>query len=218
MFAFFYLILYNLNMTDKQRELNVKLDLMLNFIKEYTLECGYPPSVREICRELNISSTATVKYYMDKLVARGDILKSPQKKRALEVKNMPKIEDNFSSVPLVGRVHAGALHLAEENYDDTFMFSQNLFGKSEMFMLTINGDSMIEAGIHDGDLVVVKKQPTANNGDIVVALVDGEATIKRFYKKKNYFLLHPENKDLDDIVVLKLDILGVVVGLVRKYM
>ena len=218
MFAFFYLILYNLNMTDKQRELNVKLDLMLDFIKEYTLECGYPPSVREICRALNISSTATVKYYMDKLVARGDILKSPQKKRALEVKNMPKIEDNFSSVPLVGRVHAGALHLAEENYDDTFMFSQNLFGKSEMFMLTINGDSMIEAGIHDGDLVVVKKQPTANNGDIVVALVDGEATIKRFYKKKNYFLLHPENKDLDDIVVLKLDILGVVVGLVRKYM
>ena len=84
-------------------------------------------------------------------------------------------------------------------------------------MLTINGDSMIEAGMYDGDMVVVKKQSTANNGDIVVALVDGEATIKRFYKKKNYFLLHPENSNLDDIVVLKLDILGVVVGLVRKY-
>ena len=125
--------------------------------------------------------------------------------------------DNFSSIPLVGRVHAGPLHLAEENLDDTFMFSQNLFGKSEMFMLTINGDSMIDAGMYDGDMVVVKKQPTANNGDIVVALVDGEATIKRFYKKKNYFLLHPENSNLDDIVVLKLDILGVVVGLVRKY-
>ena len=184
MFAFFCLMFYNLNMTEKQKEVNLKLDAMLEFIKEYTADCGYPPSVREICRELKISSTATVKYYMDKLVARGDIAKSPQKKRALEVKNLPKAEDNFSSIPLVGRVHAGALHLAEENLDDTFMFSQNLFGKSEMFMLTINGESMIEAGIHDGDMVVVKKQPTANNGDIVVALVDGEATVKRFYKKE----------------------------------
>lgn len=217
MFAFFYLMLYNLNMTEKQKEVNVKLNLMLDFIKDYTLNYGYPPAVREICRELNISSTATVKYYMDKLVARGDIAKTPQKKRALEVKNMPKAEDNFSSVPLVGRVHAGPLHLAEENFDDTFMFSHNLFGKTEMFMLTVTGDSMIEAGINDGDMLVVKKQPTANNGDIVVALVDGEATVKRFYKKKNYFLLHPENSELDDIVVLKLDILGVVVGLVRKY-
>ena len=130
MFAFFCLMFYNLNMTEKQKELNLKLNAMLEFIKEYTLDCGFPPSVREICRELNISSTATVKYYMDKLVARGDIAKSPQKKRALEVQNMPKMEDNFNSVPLVGRVHAGALHLAEENLDDTFMFSQNLFGKN----------------------------------------------------------------------------------------
>jgi len=217
MFAFFYYIIYNKLMTDKKIEMNNKLNTVLEFIKEYTIECGYPPSVREICKELNISSTATAYYYINKLQERGDISKSPQKNRALEVKNLQKQDDTFLSVPLVGRVHAGALHLAEENFDDTFMFSDNLFGRSEMFMLTVKGDSMIEAGINDGDMVVVKKQQVANNGDIVVALVDGESTIKRFYKKKNYFLLHPENKDLDDIVVLRLDILGVVVGLVRKY-
>jgi repressor LexA len=120
-------------------------------------------------------------------------------------------------VPLIGRVHAGNLTFAEENLDEIYSFSDNLFGAKDLFMLTVVGESMIDAGINDGDMVVVKKQQTANNGQIVVALVNDEATVKRFYKKNNYFLLHPENKEFDDIVVLKLDILGVVVGLVRKF-
>ena len=115
------------------------------------------------------------------------------------------------------RVHAGNLTFAEENLDEIYSFSDNLFGAKDLFMLTVVGESMIDAGINDGDMVVVKKQQTANNGQIVVALVNDEATVKRFYKKNNYFLLHPENKEFDDIVVLKLDILGVVVGLVRKF-
>ena len=148
---------------------------------------------------------------------RGDISKSPQKNRALEVKNFQNTDERYQDVPLIGRVHAGNLTFAEENLDEIYSFSDNLFGAKDLFMLTVVGESMVDAGINDGDMVVVKKQQTANNGQIVVALVNDEATVKRFYKKNNYFLLHPENKEFDDIVVLKLDILGVVVGLVRKF-
>lgn len=204
-------------MTDKKLEMQNKLDAVLSFIKSYSVEYGFPPSIREICRELKISSTATAYYYLNKLEQRGDIAKSPQKNRALEVKKLQRVDDKYQSVPLVGRVHAGALSLAEENLEDTFSFSNNLFGSDNLFMLTVTGDSMIEAGISDGDLVVVKKQPVANNGDIVVALVNDEATVKRFYKRSNCFLLHPENKNYNDIIVCKLDILGVVIGLIRKF-
>ncbi len=217
MFAFFIFIFYNLLMTDKKIEMNNKLNAVLEFIKTYATDFGYPPSVREICKELNISSTATVYYYINKLQQRGDISKSPQKNRALEVKNFQNTDERYQDVPLIGRVHAGNLTFAEENLDEIYSFSDNLFGAKDLFMLTVVGESMVDAGINDGDMVVVKKQQTANNGQIVVALVNDEATVKRFYKKNNYFLLHPENKEFDDIVVLKLDILGVVVGLVRKF-
>ena len=217
MFAFFCFLFYNFYMTDKKLEMKKKLDAVLEFIKNYSVDNGFPPSIREICCELNISSTATAYYYVNKLQQRGDITKSRQKNRALEVKDLQRIDNRFQAVPLVGRVHAGALSLAEENLDDTFSFSNNLFGSDDLFMLTVTGDSMIEAGINDGDMVVVKKQPVANNGDIVVALVNDEATVKRFFKRSNCFLLHPENKEYNDIIVCKLDILGVVIGLIRKF-
>lgn len=204
-------------MTDKKIEMNNKLNAVLEFIKNYTIDYGYPPSVREICVELKISSTATVYYYLNKLQQRGDILKSPQKNRALEVKNFSKSDNKYQEIPLVGRAHAGALTFAEENLDEIYSFSDNLFGVNDLFMLTVVGESMIDAGINDGDMVVVRRQETANNGQIVVARVNDEATIKRFYKKDNYFLLQPENKNFDSIVVFDLNILGVVVGLIRRF-
>ena len=218
MFAFFDKIFYNSCMTDKKRQMNDKLDAVFAFIKTFSAQNGFPPSVREICKELDISSTATAYYYIQKLEKRGDILKAPQKNRALNIKNEQSFidGDNCVSVPLVGRVHAGLLTEAIENNEDNFVFSKNLFGGSDLFMLKVVGESMINAGIDDGDLVVVKKQNNANNGDIVVALVENEATVKRFFRKKDCCVLHPENENFRDIIVKDLKIMGVVNGLIRK--
>ena len=169
--------------------------------------------MREICSDLSIKSTATAHYYLSKLADKGLIKKNDDKKRAISVNS----QKNFISVPLIGTVTAGTPILAVENFEDYYPLPIEFNTDSEMFMLKVKGDSMINAGIFNGDKIVVKKQEYANNGDIVVALIDDSATIKRFYKKNNKIILHPENDNMQDIVLDNVLILGIVTGLTRKF-
>jgi repressor LexA len=192
-----------------------KLEKVLNFIKSYSQDNGFPPSVREICSELSIKSTATAYYYIEKLKNNGLLKKTKSKNRAIEVVNKNKV--NFKSVPLVGTVTAGNPILAVENIQEYVPIPADMFRSNDLFMLSVSGTSMIDAGILDGDVIIVNRQNYADNGDIVVALIDNEATVKRFYKEKDYYVLHPENKTMSDIIVTDVTILGVVNGLLRKY-
>ena len=189
-----------------------KMQAVLNFINDYNAEYGYPPTVREICAKLNIKSTASAYYYIEKLTAEGKLSKSPNKNRAVSFKKSSSI-----NIPLLGVVTAGQPIFAYENYEDYYSFPAGSFHGEDMFMLRDQGTSMIDAGIFDGDKVIVKKQETAENGDIVVALLDDSATVKRFFKKPDCIVLHPENEALQDIVVKNVKILGKVVGLVRRF-
>ena len=189
-----------------------KMQAVLNFINDYNAEYGYPPTVREICAKLNIKSTASAYYYIEKLTAEGKLSKSPNKNRAVSFKKSSSI-----NIPLLGVVTAGQPIFAYENYEDYYSFPAGSFRGEDMFMLRVQGTSMIDAGIFDGDKVIVKKQETAENGDIVVALLDDSATVKRFFKKPDCIVLHPENETLQDIVVKNVKILGKVVGLVRRF-
>ncbi|MDP4180897.1 MAG: transcriptional repressor LexA [Bacillota bacterium] len=212
-------------MIDKQNE---KQEKILEFINKEVSEKGYPPSVREICKAVGLRSTSTVHSYLEKLTKSGQIQKAPTKPRALKIINK-KNNDNkrdekdyyprkeLVDIPIVGKVTAGQPILAVENIEDTFPLPVDFVQNSIAFMLKVQGDSMIEAGILDKDLVLVKQQSTANNGDIVVALIGDEATVKTFYKEKGYVRLQPENKYLDPIIVREnLSILGKVIGVFRK--
>jgi repressor LexA len=192
-----------------------KLKRVLNFITAYTEEYGFPPSVREIGSALSIKSTATTYYYIEKLQEQGYISKTKAKNRALGVVGKNRI--SFKSVPLVGKITAGTPITAIENIEEYIPIPSNMFKSNDLFMLSVSGESMIDAGILDGDVIIVNRQNYAENGDIVVALIDNEATVKRFYKKDGYYVLHPENKNMQDIIVKELMILGVVNGLLRKY-
>lgn len=192
---------------------------VLKYIAKYANDNGYPPSVREICAALKISSTATCYKYINRLVEDGYIRKSPTCKRALEVVKGEYANNRRDTVqiPLVGKITAGHLKEAIEDYEDTYIFPNGMFQRGDLFMLTINGDSMIEAGIQNGDRVIIRRQPTAENGQIIAAMVDDKTTIKRFYRAQNHYILHPENKHYEDIIVSHLDILGILVGLIRTY-
>lgn len=192
-----------------------KLNKVLDYITSYTEEYGFPPSVREIGSALSIKSTATTYYYIEKLKDQGHLKKTKAKNRALEVLGKNKI--SFKSVPLVGKITAGAPITAIENIEEYVPIPSNMFKSNDLFMLSVSGESMIEAGILDGDVIIVNRQNYAENGDIVVALMENEATVKRFFKKEGYYILRPENKNMQDIVVKELVILGVVDGLLRKY-
>lgn len=195
-------------------KIDSKLDSLYEYISKFVDDNGYPPTVRDICRDLSIKSTATAQYYLEKLVDRGLINKSDDKKRSITLKNK---KSNFFEVPLVGTVTAGTPILAVENFEDYYPLPLEFKSETQTFMLKVQGDSMINAGIFDGDKIVVKHQETANNGDIVVALIDDSATVKRFYKKNNKIILHPENDNLQDIILDDVKILGVVLGLTRKF-
>lgn len=192
---------------------------VLEFIQSFLDENGFPPSVREIGSACHMSSTATVYYYLEKLEAQGLLRKSPSKNRAIEL-----IRDNSinpintkNAVPFVGKITAGTPILATECIEDYINIPTQLFNnQDELFILQVKGDSMIEAGIFDGDMIIVKKQDYAYNGDIVAAMIDNSATVKRFYKEKNCYRLKPENTLMDDIIVDEVSILGLVVGLIRK--
>ena len=196
-------------MSDASR---AKMQAVLDYINEYNAEYGYAPTVREICAKLNVKSTASVYYYMEKLRAEGYLNKSPNKNRAISFKKNSSV-----NVPLIGTVTAGQPIFAYENYEDYYSFPADAFNGSDLFMLSVQGTSMIDAGIRDGDKIVVRKQETAENGDIVVALVEDSATVKRFFKKNGHYILHPENESMADIIVKEVSILGKVVGLVRSF-
>ncbi|MCL2323847.1 MAG: transcriptional repressor LexA [Oscillospiraceae bacterium] len=183
------------------------------FIKNYISQKGYPPSVREICVGVDLKSTSTVHGHIESLIKKGLLKKDPTKPRTLELTDKKEL----ITIPIVGTVTAGAPILAVENIQNEFVLPIE-FTKSneELFMLKIKGDSMIECGIMDGDLVIVQKQETAKNGDIVVALIENDATVKRFFKEENHIRLQPENKRLKPIIVDDCSILGVLIGLYRK--
>jgi repressor LexA len=191
---------------------------ILNFIKKQLKEKGYPPSVREICVGVGLKSTSTVHGHLERMEKKGLIKRDKTKTRAIEI-----IEDSFNkkeliNIPLIGTVTAGVPILAFENIEDTFSIPAD-FVKStkELFMLRIKGESMIEAGILNGDLAIIEKDNSAENGEIVVALIDNDATLKRFYKEKDYIRLQPENSSMAPIIVSDCTILGKLVGLYREY-
>ena len=192
---------------------NEKYNTVYEFIKKYITENGYSPSVREICANCGIKSTATAYQYINKLNEQGLIKKAGNKKRAVSLK---KSGGQSVSVPLVGTVAAGQPIFADENYEGCYSLPTEFFGSYDMFMLTVKGDSMIKIGMFDGDKIIVKKQNTADNGDIVVALVDDSATVKRFYRRDGKIILHPENDSMSDFVFDDVSVLGKVVGLMRN--
>lgn len=201
-------------LTDKQKK-------VLDFIKEEIEIKGYPPSVRDICSAIGLKSTSTVHGYLERLEKYGYIKRDPLKPRALKVvddnsdNNKNNISKELVDVPIVGKVTAGQPILAVENIEDTFPIPVEYANNSELFALRVSGDSMVEAGILDGDTVIVSKQSNAKNGDIVVALIEDEATVKRFFKEEDYYRLQPENKYMYPIIVKELSILGKVIGVFR---
>lgn len=184
-------------------------DAVFKFIQEFISENGYAPCVREVCKACNIKSTATAFSVINRLKERGLLEKSDVKRRAISLKS------KTVSVPIVGTVAAGQPIFANESYEGYVSLPDNFFSGEDLFILNVQGTSMIKIGIFDADKVVVRKQDTADNGDIVVALVDDSATVKRFFKRDGKFVLHPENDDMDDLVYDEVSILGKVVGLMR---
>ena len=198
--------------TKKQTEI-------LEYIKSQILNKGYPPSVRDICTAVNLKSTSSVHAHLETLEKNGYIRRDPTKPRAIEI-----IDDNFNltrrevvNVPLIGQVAAGQPLLAVENITGYFPIPAEFIPKEEVFMLNVKGESMVNAGIYDGDQIIVKQQSTASNGEIVVALVDDSATVKRFYKENGHIRLQPENDFMDPIIVQDVVILGRVIGVMRFF-
>ena len=196
--------------------LNDKEQKVLEYIKEQIKDTGYPPSVREICAALGFKSTSSAHQYIWRLAEKGYIDKGDLKTRAIKVVGT----ESTISVPIVGKVAAGEPILATENIEDYMTIGESFFSKDALhndnFILKVQGESMIEAGINNGDYIIVSKQSTARNGEIVVAMIEGEATVKTFYKEKDYIRLQPENSTMDPIIVRDCQILGKVVGLFRK--
>lgn len=196
--------------SSKQREI-------LEYIKQEILNKGYPPAVREICEAVHLKSTSSVHLHLETLEKNGYIRRDPTKPRAIEI-----IDDNFNltrrevvNVPIIGQVAAGQPLLAVENIENYFPIPTEFMPNAETFMLKVKGDSMINAGIFNGDKILVQKQSDAQNGDIVVALVDDSATVKTFYKEDGHFRLQPENDTMDPIIVNECSILGKVFGIMR---
>ena len=203
-------------------ELTKKQQIIYDFICDFYETNGYSPSVREICDGVGLKSTATVHAHIENLKNLGVLNKADMKNRALVINATAETEpqasnDEIAYIPVLGKVAAGQPIYATENIERTFPLPLDMLGNSDTFMLRVQGESMINAGIFDGDYIIVKRQATASNGDIVVALIDDEATVKTFYKEKDYFRLQPENDNLQPIIVTKMTILGKVTGLIRKY-
>jgi len=201
------------------KTLTAKQQLILDFLKSEIRQNGYPPSVREICDAVGLSSTSTVHAHLETLERKGYIRRSPTKNRSTEI-----LEEDFYNnarelvnVPIIGRVAAGVPILAAENIEDTFPIPIDYIKNDTCFMLHVKGDSMIDDGIFDGDLVLVRQQQTANDGDIVIALLDDSATVKKFYRDGKNIRLAPANSYFEPIIVPDCDVLGKVIGLYRRY-
>lgn len=206
----------------KKTKLSKRQEAILNFIKDEVQSKGYPPSVREIGLAVGLASSSTVHGHLERLESKGYIRRDKTKPRAIEILNpfesTTATKQGVMHVPLLGKVTAGMPITAIENIEEYFPIPHT-YGTSDdhIFMLEIMGESMIEAGILDGDYVIVKQQSSANNGEIVVAMTEeDEATVKRFYKEDGYFRLQPENSSMEPIIVQNVSILGKVVGLYRN--
>ena len=198
-------------------ELKDKQQEIYEYLKIYTENKGYPPSVREICEAVGLKSTSSVHGHLKKLESKGLIKRDPTKPRALEIIDN-SVKREMVNIPIVGKVTAGLPILATENIDDTFPLPLDYIKHDkELFMLNISGNSMIDAGIYDGDLAIIEKSQTASNGEIIVALLENEATLKRFYKEDDHIRLQPENTTMDPIIVKDCSILGKLVGIFRTY-
>lgn len=193
---------------------------ILNYMKNEILNRGFPPSVREICEAVGLKSTSSVHAHLESLEKNGYIRRDATKPRAIEIidENFNMVRREMVNVPLVGTVAAGQPILAVENIEGYFPVPSEFMPNAQSFMLRVKGESMINAGIFDGDQVLVRQQPDANDGDIVVALVEDSATVKTFYREKGYIRLQPENDTMDPIIVHgDLQILGKVFGVFRFY-
>ena len=209
-------------------KLTKRQQMVLDSIERCIHEKGYGPTVREICTDLGLCSPSTVHVHLKTLEQKGYIVRDPLKSRSIslapgcgypEAGIADALRPSFSKivdVPLVGDVAAGEPILAEENITDTISLPTDIVGDSPSFMLTVRGESMIEAGINDGDYVVVREQPVADNGDIVVALIEDGATVKRFYREKGHIRLQPENSSMDPIITADCTIAGKVVAVFRR--
>lgn len=202
----------NGKITPKQKEI-------LEYIKKEILDRGYPPAVREICEAVSLKSTSSVHSHLETLEKNGYIRRDPTKPRAIEI-----IDDTFNlvrrevvNVPMIGTVAAGAPIVAEENIEGYFPIPAEYMPNAQSFMLKVKGESMINAGIFEGDKIMVKQQSTANNGDIVVALIDDSATVKTYYKENGHYRLQPENDTMEPIIVDDVTILGKVFGIFRLF-
>ena len=200
------------NITPKQKEI-------LEYIKNEILRRGFPPAVREICEAVDLKSTSSVHAHLETLEKNGYIRRDPTKPRAIEI-----LDDSFGltrremvNVPIVGQVAAGEPILAQENIENYFPIPTEFMPNSQTFLLKVKGESMINAGILDGDMVLVEQTSTASNGDMVVALIDDGATVKTFYKEEGIFRLQPENDSMDPIIVKEVSILGKVIGVFRFF-
>ncbi|MCI6868611.1 MAG: transcriptional repressor LexA [Lachnospiraceae bacterium] len=201
------------------RKITAKQEEILNYIKNEILERGFPPAVREICQAVGLKSTSSVHSHLESLEKNGYIRRDPTKPRAIEI-----LDDSFQmvrremvNVPVVGTVAAGQPILAEQNIDSYYPIPAEFMPNEQTFILKVKGDSMVNAGILNGDSVVVKQQSTAHNGEIVVALVDDSATVKTFYKEDGHYRLQPENDTMDPIIVDECQILGKVFGVFRFF-
>ena len=198
-------------------KISAKQQEILEYIKDEILHKGYPPAVREICQAVNLKSTSSVHSHLETLEKNGYIRRDPTKPRAIEI-----MDDTFNlnrremvNVPIIGNVAAGEPIFAQENIEDYFPIPADLVPNAEVFMLHVRGESMINAGILDGDNVLVQQQNTAKDGDMVVALVEDSATVKTFYKEDGYIRLQPENDTMEPIIVPDCQILGKVFGIFR---
>ncbi len=203
-----------------KKGISEKQKAILEYIKEQILKKGYPPSVREICKAVNLKSTSSVHSHLDTLEKNGYIRRDPAKPRTIEI-----LDDEFAvttrremvSIPIVGTVTAGVPILAVENIEGYYPVPSDMLPNGEMFMLKVQGDSMINAGILNGDIVIIQKQKTARNGEIVCALLEDSATIKTFYKEDGHIRLQPQNDAYSPIIVPGCEILGKVIGLIRMH-
>jgi len=207
-------------------ELTKKQKLILDFINDFQEKNGFPPTVRDICIGVGLRSTATVFTHLKNLEEKGVLNKSSAKNRAISVVKdatttefVPKASEKpeILEVPLIGKVAAGSPILAVENIERTFPLPVDMATNQDMFMLRVQGESMINAGILNGDFIIVARQPTAENGEKVVAMINDEVTVKTFYKENGFFRLQPENDTMEPIITTQLTILGKVVGLFRNY-
>ena len=203
-----------------QGKITAKQQEILTYIKECILKKGYPPAVREICEAVHLKSTSSVHSHLESLEANGYIRRDPTKPRAIEI-----LDDEFAlnrremvQVPIIGTVAAGEPILAQEHIEDYFPIPAEILPNTDTFMLKVKGESMINAGILDGDHVIVQQQSSADNGDMVVALVDDSATVKTFYKEEDHYRLQPQNDAFSPIITRQCKILGKVIGLVRMNM